>query len=137
MRRRHPHDIPCSRKAFEDAKEAIEQGSFGRLTEPYKSLYPDEKMLLDQVRHYRNWVAHGRRDRPANNTTPEAAFATLSKFWELLNVDGPLRPNITQEPAWSAVVIFALILFMSLCHYVFGQPAQAFECVFMRESRPA
>jgi hypothetical protein len=54
------------KKAVEDARDTISHGSFGRLTESFKDLDPDTKTLVDQVRHYRNWVAHGRRGTVKN-----------------------------------------------------------------------
>lgn len=75
------------KKAVEDAKDAIEHGSFGRLTESYRDLNPDVRTQVDQVRHYRNWVAHGRRGVVNNNVDPEAALARLENFLALLDAD--------------------------------------------------
>lgn len=85
------------KKAFESAKDAIQHGGFGRLTEAYKDPYPDDRTRVDQVRHYRNWVAHGRRGAPANNITPAAAFERLKRFLELLNMDAMPTPLITED----------------------------------------
>ena len=41
---------------------------------------------IDQVRDYRNWVAHGRRDAPTNNVTPELAYARLNEFLAALGI---------------------------------------------------
>jgi hypothetical protein len=75
------------KKAVDDARDAVEHGSFGRLTESYKALSPDVRTLVDQVRHYRNWVAHGRRDRPRNDVDPESALERLTRFLALLDAD--------------------------------------------------
>jgi hypothetical protein len=75
------------KKAIDDAKDSIGHGSFGRLTESYKDLDPDTRTLVDQVRHYRNWVAHGRRGLVKNNVDPEAAIKRLEKFLKLLDAD--------------------------------------------------
>jgi hypothetical protein len=56
-------------------------------TESYKDLDPDTRTLVDQVRHYRNWVAHGRRGLVKNNVDPEVAIRRLEKFLELLDAD--------------------------------------------------
>ena len=72
------------KKAVDDARDTIEHGSFGRLTESYKELSPDVKTLVDQVRHYRNWVAHGRRGPVANNVDPDSTrtrLLTSSAYW--------------------------------------------------------
>ena len=72
------------RRAVEEAREVVAHGSFGNLTNSYKGLDADQKSLVDQVRIYRNWVAHGRRDKPVNNITPEAAHDRLRTFLGLL-----------------------------------------------------
>jgi hypothetical protein len=82
-----PPSHPALKKAFDDAKDAVEHGSFGRLSESYRGLDPDLRTMVDQVRHYRNWVAHGRRGAVKNNIDPKAAFARLGQFLELLNAD--------------------------------------------------
>jgi hypothetical protein len=76
---------PALLKAVADAKDAIEHGSFGRLTETYKGLDPNLKTLVDQVRKYRNWVAHGRRGDPENQVVPQNALERLEGFLQLLD----------------------------------------------------
>jgi hypothetical protein len=76
---------PALLRALDDARDTIEHGSFGRLTETYKSLDPDLKTLVDQVRKYRNWVAHGRRGNPENNVVPQHALQRLQAFLLLLD----------------------------------------------------
>jgi len=80
-----PPSHPALVKAVEDAKEAVEHGSFGRLTEAYKSLDSNVKTQVDQVRRYRNWVAHGRRGASENNVDPERALKRLGDFLKLLD----------------------------------------------------
>jgi len=75
------------KKAVGDAKDTIEHGSFGRLTESYKALDPDLRTKVDQVRHYRNWVAHGRRGAAKNNVDPKGARARLEQFLRLLDAN--------------------------------------------------
>ncbi|MFO0969808.1 MAG: hypothetical protein U0793_29990 [Gemmataceae bacterium] len=41
---------------------------------------------IDQIRDYRNWVAHGRREAPANNVTPGAAYDRLNEFLAALGI---------------------------------------------------
>jgi hypothetical protein len=56
---------PAVLRAVKDLKDAIENGSFGRVTESYKTMDIDLTEQVNQVRKFRNWVAHGRRGRPA------------------------------------------------------------------------
>ena len=78
------------KKAVGDARDTIEHGSFGRLTESYKDLDPKLRTMVDQVRHYRNWVAHGRRGSVKNNVDPKAAITRLEQFLKLLDADSAL-----------------------------------------------
>src|SRR5579862_7128922 len=53
-------------RALADMKEGIEHGSFFKVLEPYKALDANLIEKVNQVRRYRNWVAHGRRtEQPA------------------------------------------------------------------------
>ena len=79
-----PPSHPVLNKAIQDAKEAVKSGSFGRLTESYKQANSELVGNVDQVRHFRNWVAHGRRDDPVNNVDPESALERLNGFLRLL-----------------------------------------------------
>lgn len=75
------------RRAASEVIEAIEQGSFGRLTEPFKELDHDLVEEVSQVRRYRNWVAHGKRgDRPAT-VDPQVAHERLRRFLTMLADD--------------------------------------------------
>lgn len=74
---------PTLRKAGEDVLDAIAQGSFGRLLDPYKSPVGAEVVeQVNQVRRYRNWVAHGTRPelRPDVTISPRAAYDRLGRF---------------------------------------------------------
>jgi hypothetical protein len=60
------------KRALDEMREGIEHGSFFKVLEPYKDLDADLIEEVNQVRRYRNWVAHGRRtEQPAavNPTT--------------------------------------------------------------------
>src|SRR5216684_2153350 len=50
---------PFLRKAADEATEQIEVGSFARVVEPYKAQDANLIEEVNQVRRYRNWVAHG------------------------------------------------------------------------------
>ncbi len=88
------------KKAVEDAKDTINNGSFGRLTESFKDLDPDTRTLVDQVRHYRNWVAHGLRGMVKNNVDPDSAIKRLKKFLDLLDTESAAQAAASLiEPA--------------------------------------
>jgi hypothetical protein len=92
---------PAVLHAVKDLKEAIENGSFFRVMEAYKKMDVDLTAQVNQVRKFRNWVAHGRRDEPENNVEPEGAIDRLRRYLERLPeievaTSGPLSPI---EPA--------------------------------------
>lgn len=79
---------PSLRKAGKEVEEAVEHGSFGRLLEAFK-LDDSHKSLVEQVnqiRRWRNWVAHGRRPetRPNDEVRPRDAYERLGEFLSLL-----------------------------------------------------
>jgi len=76
---------PAIQHAIEDLKESIEHGSFFRILESYKKLNTDLVEQVNQVRKYRNWVAHGRRGVPENNVDPRTAYIRLQQFLDELN----------------------------------------------------
>jgi len=80
-----PLHHPALRHAVRELNEALEHGSFYKVTEAYKSLDPNLVEQVNQVRQYRNWVAHGRRGEPQNKVDPRAAYDRLQRFLELLN----------------------------------------------------
>ncbi len=51
-----------------------------------KKTWPACAALVDQVRDYRNWVAHGRRELPTNYVTPKQAYARLVDFLDALGI---------------------------------------------------
>lgn len=82
---------PILKDAVEDARHGVKEGSFyARVLEPLKKqrrISADLVTQIDQIRDYRNWVAHGRRrETPTNNVTPELAYARLGEFLEALGV---------------------------------------------------
>ena len=67
------------------AKESIEERSFFALLEQFKG--PDRNDLIEsvnQVRKYRNWVAHGRRSKKPESVTPDMAHERLRAFLQQL-----------------------------------------------------
>ncbi len=75
---------PALLQAMATLNDTIEHGSFYRVLEAYKILDPNLIEEVNQVRRYRNWVAHGRRGVPPDNVGPEAAYDRLGRFLERL-----------------------------------------------------
>jgi hypothetical protein len=71
-------------EAVKDLQEAIKNGSFAKVTKAFKGMNKDLTAQVDQVRRFRNWVAHGRRDAPENNVAPDDALDRLRRYLELL-----------------------------------------------------
>lgn len=76
---------PAIQRAIEGLRENIEHGSFFRILEVYKALDTDLVEQVNQVRKYRNWVAHGRRGVPENAVDPLTAYKRLKQFLDKLN----------------------------------------------------
>jgi hypothetical protein len=72
------------KRAFETMKEDIAQGSFFKVLEPYKDLDAHLIEEVNQVRRYRNWVAHGRRTEQPAVVTPATAYDRLKRYLDLL-----------------------------------------------------
>jgi hypothetical protein len=70
---------PAVGHAINELKKDIETGSFGKVTEALKSLDRDLIEAVNQVRRYRNWVAHGRRDEQPPKVTPKVAYNRLAE----------------------------------------------------------
>jgi hypothetical protein len=64
-----------------EATEAVRRGSFSRVLGVYR-VRVDSGLLeeVNQVRKYRNWVAHGRRRAKPESVLPETAFSRLKRF---------------------------------------------------------
>ena len=84
------------RQAVKELKEAIASGSFAKVTAAYQKMDNDLTAQVNQVREFRNWVAHGRRDAPENNVTPDGAYERLGRYLDLLTASRPA--GVTQPP---------------------------------------
>jgi hypothetical protein len=73
---RHPAVV----SAVKDLKDAIQNGSFSKITTAYKRMDADLTEKVNQVRTFRNWVAHGRRGEPKNNVGPDVAVDRLRNY---------------------------------------------------------
>lgn len=61
-----------------ELEESLRQGSFGNLLKAIKSPELNDMVEeVNQVRRYRNWVAHGRRGQPQQNVDPSEAYRRL------------------------------------------------------------
>jgi len=81
---------PILKQAAKDAIRGVEEGSFfNRVLEPLKAQRSDLTDLItqvNQIRDYRNWVAHGRRETPTNNVSPKMAYERLKEFLDALGI---------------------------------------------------
>jgi hypothetical protein len=94
---------PAVLRAVKDLKEAIDNGSFGRITESYKTMDVDLTEQVNQVRKFRNWVAHGRRDKRAiSSVDPEGAIGRLryylARLEEVEKAATIVAPPVASEP---------------------------------------
>lgn len=84
-------------QAVEDLIRQVEEGSFFRVLAPYKALDHDLIEEVNQVRRYRNWVAHGRRGRRLDVVDPRSADERLDRFLRAIAPrapsDGPGDPG--------------------------------------------
>lgn len=82
---------PVLRKAADDAVAGIEVGNFARVLEPFKSVETVDLIeQVNQVRKYRNWVAHGKRDGWRSEAVgPQEAFDRLGRFLAVLDTPDP------------------------------------------------
>lgn len=75
-----PRQHPVVRQAIDAAKDRIGEGSFYRVLESYKGI--DDPLIeeVNQVRKYRNWVAHGKRAAQPPFVSPDVAHNRLARF---------------------------------------------------------
>jgi hypothetical protein len=78
-------------RSFQDLEQQVGEGSFFRILEPYKPLDANLVEEVDQVRRYRNWVAHRRRGTRPEWVAPRMAYERLNRLWDLLSLraEGP------------------------------------------------
>jgi len=77
------------RAAVQEAREQIEEGSFFRVLQPYKDSHADLVEQVNQVRRYRNWVAHGKRGPQPEVVRPRTALERLNGFLLVLQPQPP------------------------------------------------
>jgi hypothetical protein len=71
---------PAVSHALQELQQDIESGSFGKVTQAFKSMDVNLVEEVNQVRRYRNWVAHGRHGTQPAAITPETAYDRLTRF---------------------------------------------------------
>lgn len=73
-----------------EAEQSIKEGSFFRVLQALKSAaLHDLTEQVNQVRRYRNWVAHGRRDKPEAEVGPPEAYRRLRAFLDAFTAPPP------------------------------------------------
>jgi hypothetical protein len=77
-------------------KADIEHGSFFKVLEPYKKIDADLIEQVNQVRRYRNWVAHGRRGPQPDAVDPRAAWDRLQRCLDRL--EQPANDSTPESP---------------------------------------
>jgi hypothetical protein len=85
-------------QVVKELKEAIANGSFAKVTAAYQQLNTDLTAQVNQIRKFRNWVAHGRRGEPENNVLPDEAFERLTRYLDLLSALQHDGGTSTQAP---------------------------------------
>ncbi len=78
---------PVLRTAADEAERKLNRGSFHQVLELLKKYDHNLVEQVRQVRHYRNWVSHGRRGSPPLPLNAKSAHARLSAFLERLDQD--------------------------------------------------
>ncbi len=85
---------PALLHAIESLRDGLAQGSFFRVLEPYKGIDAHLIEEVNQVRRYRNWVAHGRRGSKPETIEPRSAFARLQRFLSRFTPE-PIDPSVS------------------------------------------
>ncbi|HEY7310671.1 MAG TPA: hypothetical protein VH643_15010 [Gemmataceae bacterium] len=75
--------------AAQQMMEQIAEGSFFRVLQPFKDAHSDLIEEVNQVRRYRNWVAHGRGGVEPENVTPRLAYERLQRFLHIILPEPP------------------------------------------------
>jgi hypothetical protein len=80
QRERNRLNHPLATRILDQAIDDIEQSSIFRVIDVFKGQDVDLVEEVNQVRQYRNWVAHGRRGKPPFGIDPEIAYKRLKRF---------------------------------------------------------
>lgn len=75
-----------------EAEQSFLGGSFFRVLDALKTAELNDLIeQVNQVRRYRNWVAHGRREEPQAEVTPPEAYRRLRALLDALYPPPPLE----------------------------------------------
>ncbi|HSQ57778.1 MAG TPA: hypothetical protein VLM40_18795 [Gemmata sp.] len=83
---------PSLKTAGAEVIQAVAEGSFFRILEPFKSPGTNDLVeQVNQVRRYRNWVAHGRRPemKPDALVQPKEAYQRLKALLAVIRPPTP------------------------------------------------
>lgn len=76
---------PFLAHGLEEMRQAVMEGSFFRVLESFKSDARNNLIEeVNQVRKYRNWVAHGRRGDKPVAVDPRLAYDRLNRFLQAI-----------------------------------------------------
>ena len=71
---------PLVTRILDEAARDLDHSSIFLVLDVYKGQDVDLVEKVNQVRRYRNWVAHGRRNLPPSGMDPEPAYERLKGF---------------------------------------------------------
>lgn len=80
--------------AVDEAVRKVEEGSFHWVLQSFKAVDHNLVEEVNQVRRYRNWVAHGRRGESPAAVEPATAYDRLNRFWQLIGT-GSTSPDVS------------------------------------------
>lgn len=84
---------PALKHAADEILQQIDEGSFFRVLAPFKVAHADLVEQINQIRHYRNWVAHGKADDEDQlPMDPAKVRDRLQQFLDLLGLSSGLIP---------------------------------------------
>lgn len=93
QRVRHPVVV----KALRVAKKKVNEGSFFTILESYKGPHSNLIEEVSQVRRYRNWVSHGRRNARPPSVSPLAAYERLTDFMQMFFPEPTVSNDLVAE----------------------------------------
>jgi hypothetical protein len=73
----------------------IQSGSFSKVVKAFKGMSTDLIEEVNQVRRYRNWVAHARRGEQPAYVDPPLAHARLKRFLSQMSEVATGPPPLT------------------------------------------
>jgi len=89
---------PAVDHAIRELTKDIQTGSFGKVVDAFKVMNPDLIEEVNQVRRYRNWVAHGRRGEQPDYVDPPRAHDRLNRFLAQMMEAAAEPPPLLEEP---------------------------------------